>query len=250
MSAYEHDELKMLLASYAIGALPEDEMPVIRDHILTCEECMQEADAFAAAVPALALTVEPMELPTGFADAVLAKVRDQQPAVEPARARRSWSLFPRLAFGGVAIVAAILAGAFLDARGDAQQAKRDLIALEQRVERNEDALAAFVRHDDGWRLEGTTGAVGRMVPTRDGATFAVAGLPAPPQGHVYQLWLLRGACGEQPCAPTSAGVFDVDDGLVVVPVDRSIRNFAGAAVTLEPAGGSEQPTTDPLLASV
>lgn len=250
MTAYEHDELKTMLASYAIGALPEDEMPLIRDHILTCDECMQEADAFAAAVPALALTVEPVELPAGFTDSVLSKIREQQPSEVKVRARRSWSLFPRLAVGGLAIVAALLTGAFLDARGDAEQAQRELVALERTVERNEEVLSSLVRHDDGWRLEGTTGAVGRMVPTQDGATFAAAGLPAPPEGHVYQLWLLRGACGDDPCAPTSAGLFDVDSGLVVVDVDRSVRNFAGAAVTLEPTGGSEQPTTDPLLASV
>lgn len=250
MTAYEHDELKTMLASYSIGALPEDEMPLIRDHILMCEECMQEADAFAAAVPALALTVEPVGLPPGFTDSVLGQIRGDQPAAASVPARRSWSLFPRLAVGSLAIVTALLAGAFLDARGDARQAERELIALEQTVERNEEVLSSLVRHDDGWRLEGATGAVGRMVPTQGGATFAAAGLPVPPEGHVYQLWLLRGACGETPCAPTSAGLFDVDSGLVVVDVDVSVRNFAGAAVTLEPAGGSEQPTTDPLLASV
>lgn len=250
MTAYEHDELKTMLASYAIGALPEEEMPLVRDHILTCEECMSEADAFASTLPALALTAEPAEMPPGFADAVLAKVHDQQPAVTPDRKQRSWSLIGRLAFGGVAIAAAILAGAFLDARNDAREAERSLVALQEKIERNEEALSSFVRQEDAWRLEGSAGAVGRMVPTSGGATFAVAGLPAPPEGHVYQLWLLRGACGRQPCAPTSAGVFDVESGVVLVEVDRSIRNFAGAAVTLEPAGGSEQPTTDPLLASV
>ncbi len=250
MTAYEHDELKTMLASYAIGALPEEEMPLVRDHILTCEECMAEADAFASTLPALALTAAPTDLPPGFADAVLAKVHDQQPVTEPSRQPRSWSLLGRLAFGGLAVAAAILAGAFLDARNDAREAQRSLVALQEKVERNEEALSSFVRQEDAWRLEGSTGAVGRMVPTSDGATFAVAGLPAPPEGHVYQLWLLRGGCGDQPCAPTSAGLFDVDAGVVLVEVDRSIRNFAGAAVTLEPAGGSEQPTTDPLLASV
>lgn len=250
MTAYEHDELKTMLASYAIGALPEEEMPLIRDHILTCEECMEEADAFAATLPALALSVDPAELPSGFTEAVLSKVREDRPAAVPAPERRSRSLFPRLAFGGLALVAALLGGALLEARNDAERAERNLARLEQQVQRNKDVLSNFVRNENGWRLEGAAGAVGRMVPTQDGATFVVAGLPTPPEGHVYQLWLLRGGCGDEPCAPTSAGLFDVEAGLVVVPVERSISNFAGAAVTLEPVGGSEQPTTDPLLASV
>lgn len=248
MTAYEHEELQEMLASYAIGALPEEEMPVVRDHILTCRECMEEADAFAAAVPALALSVQPVDLPPGFTDAVFTKVREQQP-VQVAAPRRSWSLFPRLAIGSLALAAVVLTGALIDARSDAQDAKQRLVALHEQVERNEEVLSTFVRHEDGWRLEGSSGAVGRMVPDADGATFAVAGLPRAPEGHVYQLWLVRGACGDQPCAPTSAGVFDVDGRLALVDVDRSIRNFAGAAVTLEPAGGSEQPTTKPLLAS-
>lgn len=250
MTAYEHDELKTLLAPYALGALPEDEMPLIRDHILTCEECMEEADRFAAALPALAMTVEPAQLPAGFADGVLARIHDDQPQAAPQRAARSWSLWQRLAFGGVALIALLLGGAFIDARNDAHRAERSVVALQQRIERNEDALAAFVRHEDGWRLEGSAGAVGRMVPKQGGVTFAVAGLPQAPDGHVYQLWLLRGGCGDSPCAPTDAGLFDASSGVVVVELDRSITNFAGAAVTLEPVGGSEQPTTEPLLVSV
>jgi hypothetical protein len=249
VTAYDHDELKTMLASYAIGALPEDEMPRIRDHILTCEECMEEADRFAAVAPVLALTTPPDPLPTGFADAVVAKVRAMEPvpATTP-KGRRS--LFPRLVFGATVLAAIVLGGALVDARNDARQAERSLAALEQRVERNEQALSSLVRHDDGWRLEGSGGAVGRMVPNDGGATLAVAGLPSAPEGHIYQLWLLSDSCGDAPCAPTSAGLFEVTSGVVLVEVDRSIGSFAGAAVTLEPAGGSALPTTDPLLASV
>jgi anti-sigma-K factor RskA len=246
MTAYEHEEVKTMVAAYAIGAVPEDEMPAIRDHILSCEVCMAEADAYAITASALALTVAPAPLPVGFADRILEQVRPQQTETTPAK--RSWSLFPRVAFGAVALVAIVLAGGLIDARNDAQEASRRLIALQQQAERNEAALSAFVHSDAGMRLEGSSGAVAQMVPTPDGATLAVAGLPEAPQGHVYQLWLVRGACGDQePCSYVSGALFDVQEGLVVVQVDRSVRNFADAAVTLEPEGGSEGPTTKPLL---
>jgi hypothetical protein len=246
MTAYEHEEVKMMVAAYAIGAVPEEEMPAIRDHILSCGVCMAEADAYAATASALALTVEPAPLPPGFADRVLEQVRP--PQTERVPTKRSWSLFPRVALGALALAAVVLTGGLIDARNDAEAARRRLVALEEQAERNEAALSAFVHSDEGMRLEGSSGAVAQMVPTPAGATLAVAGLPEAPEGHVYQLWLVRGACGDQePCTHESGGLFDVDEGLVVVQVDRSVRNFAGAAVTLEPEGGSEGPTSEPLL---
>jgi hypothetical protein len=74
--------------------------------------------------------------------------------------------------------------------------------------------------------------------TRKAVLYAF-GLPKPPAGKDYQLWVIVGS------APRSAGVFPVDDlgqalfVLAEVPEEAGLGAFA---VTLEPAGGLHEPS--------
>ena len=70
-----------------------------------------------------------------------------------------------------------------------------------------------------------------------------ADLPPPPQGKVYQLWFVT------PSAKISAGLIKPDKsghGFAVVQFPPEAAQLAAAAITLEPEGGSEQPTTPPV----
>ena len=75
------------------------------------------------------------------------------------------------------------------------------------------------------------------------ARSIVKGLEPAPEGKDYQLWLL----GDE--APVSGGTFDAEDGFIVLPTDLDAADFSGAAVSVEPDGGSEGPTTEPFLVS-
>jgi hypothetical protein len=75
--------------------------------------------------------------------------------------------------------------------------------------------------------------------TPDGRRWAVAahGLSAEPAGSDYQVWFL---VGEQ---PLSAGCFNLRDGKPVVSMALAPpANATGAAVSIEPRGGSPRPT--------
>jgi anti-sigma-K factor RskA len=66
-----------------------------------------------------------------------------------------------------------------------------------------------------------------------------ADLPPPPEGKVYQLWFVT------PEAKISAGLINLRSdghGFGVVQVPPNINKIAAAAITLEPEGGSPQPT--------
>lgn len=86
-----------------------------------------------------------------------------------------------------------------------------------------------------------TGEVVAVVNADQGRGALVArGLPQAPEGRTWQAWSLAGA------EVSSAGVFEVgDDGVGLVEFDWPAGADA-VAVSLEPAGGSEQPTTDPV----
>ena len=82
-----------------------------------------------------------------------------------------------------------------------------------------------------------------MVPTKNGALFVAARLPQPPDGRTYQLWALRND------KPLSLGTFGVEEGEAVVRIENPVEGFDAMAVTVEPAGGSEKPSTDPVMRS-
>ncbi|MFL6274956.1 MAG: anti-sigma factor domain-containing protein [Blastocatellia bacterium] len=66
-----------------------------------------------------------------------------------------------------------------------------------------------------------------------------ANLPPVPDGKVYQLWMVT------PDAKISAGLIEPDargHGFVIVDVPPNVSQIQAAAITLEPQGGSPQPT--------
>ena len=65
-----------------------------------------------------------------------------------------------------------------------------------------------------------------------------AKMPAPPEGKAYQLWLVHN--GEA----TSLSVMEGDATSAVEEIPASGNTFA---VTTEPSGGSDQPTSQPIL---
>ncbi len=69
------------------------------------------------------------------------------------------------------------------------------------------------------------------------------GLPPLPSGKVYELWLMA------PGSNRPAGLLPAPSGGRTAPV-LAVGLAAGdrAGVTVEPAGGSAQPTTTPILA--
>ncbi|NNU26124.1 anti-sigma factor [Isoptericola sediminis] len=70
--------------------------------------------------------------------------------------------------------------------------------------------------------------------------FSASDLPDVGAGSTYQLWLVGAEGGV-----TSAGLLDPEDGAV----ERLLQGVdgVGLAVSVEPEGGSQQPTTDPVV---
>jgi len=79
---------------------------------------------------------------------------------------------------------------------------------------------------------------------RDKKWVVTADLPQPPEGKAYQLWFVTAG------APVSAGMIRPDDtghGFLVTDVPSGVQTVVAAAITLEPSGGSPQPTM-PIIA--
>jgi anti-sigma-K factor RskA len=236
-----HDELKSLIAPYVLGAVSTDEEREVRSHIMSCDDCMREAESLSPVASALALAVDEAPVPSGFADAIVAKVQSERPAPTgaPVTVVDRWFRW-RKVLAGVAAVSVLTTVVLASA----------LIAQRGQVQRYESAVPPLV-HGEGIRLEGAGGAVARMVPTADGATLFATGLDEAPDRHTYQLWLME--CDDpddiETCEPTSAGTFDVSGGIAVLETGASIEGYDRAAVTVEPDGGSRGPTSLPVIDS-
>lgn len=224
-----HAEIRSLLAAYVMDAVPADEVPAIRAHIISCEECFEEADSYAESLAALAASTDPVTVPAGFADRVVSAAMGES---EPSRAKLARPPWFRRAVlrSGAALAAAVLVVTSFT-----------LASSIQRQRQYERIVTSLVRNDGAFRLRGPGGAAAVVVPGDGSTTLVVMNLGDAPEGSDYQLWLMKDGVA------TPSETFDVSGSIVIVDSEQSLDRFDGAAITVEPDGGSSQPTTEPVL---
>lgn len=230
-----------LTGAYALNALSPTESARFEDHLADCDSCVQEVRGFAetsARLAAATAQTPPAELRARVLEEV-ARTRQLAPAPErlpEPRARRAWPWMLGLALA--ACVAAIVAlGAVVLDQG---RQVDELHANEQRI-------AAVISAPDAVStsaepMEGVSVTVVSSEALGD-LVFSAHGLEDLHEED-YQLWLTR-----DDGSVYSAGVLSVDEAGFVLPVlAEPEEGTEGVAVTVEPEGGSDQPTSDPVMA--
>ncbi|MGC5629177.1 anti-sigma factor domain-containing protein [Georgenia sp. Z1344] len=153
------------------------------------------------------------------------------PRDELAEARRRRRL-PRVLVAAAAAVALVVTGAIAVQQYRRAEEARDEIAAIHDLLASPGSELVVAEVAGG----GTAGAV-----VADGeAVFVAAGLPELDDDRDYQLWVID-AAGAQ-----SAGVLTSDDGRARTEVP-AVDDGDTLGVTVEPAGGSDAPTTDPIV---
>jgi anti-sigma-K factor RskA len=247
MSAAGRYDPHTLAGAYALDAIDDDlDRRRFEDHLSTCEECAQEVSGFAETVARLGEAVAAPP-PPGMRAAVMAeigRVRQLPPAVDSApdrgrltrTGRARW--WPRAAAGLAAVgVAATVVVATVAVRTQDEL---------ERVRAGDRQVVAVLAAPDARTVSTTAGrdTTGTAVVSRsqDRLVFVSSGLDALPSSRTYQLWRIA------PEGIRSAGLLRPDSSGQVAPV---IVDTGGGVeqlgVTIEPAGGSEQPTTQPML---
>ena len=80
--------------------------------------------------------------------------------------------------------------------------------------------------------------------SEDAAVVKMNGVPAPPEGKVYQMWLIP----KDGSAPVSQGLMDAE-ALSKPAVVHGISSAAALGITVEPVGGSQSPTLPTVAAA-
>jgi anti-sigma-K factor RskA len=258
-------DIHTLSGAYALDALDGDEAVAFERHLESCAPCRDEVRSLRETLPALAEdSAEPA--PDRLRTDVLAGITsvrplppvvraedttapstpsadpgtvDDAPADDLAAARdRRPRRTARWLAAAAAVLALVAGGAVLRAvdLGRQLDSASATAAQVSTVLTAPDATTATAPVAVGGRAAVVTS------DTLGQAVLVTDGLPPAPAGRTYQVWYL-GADGS---AASAGFVPDSATGAVLLTGDP--RRASGVGITVEPAGGSTQPTTTPVVA--
>lgn len=242
-------DLHHLAAAYALDALDPEERRRFEAHYPTCEICSDEVRDHRETAALLAAPTATAPSPD-LRDRVLAEIaRTRQIApqvpdrvVDLADRRRSRTgmSWPSALLGAAAALLIAVIGVVALRGGPAEVPDADLVALLSAPDATVSALAGGAGSDDAG--SGTVSVVWSV----ERGTVAVVGdgLAALDADETYALWALDEAGNAAPSLlfdPDGDGTATVVGELAVGPDDGEP---SGWGVTIEPAGGSPQPTGD------
>ena len=245
------DSLHALSGAYVVDALDDAERSAFERHLAQCPDCQQEVASLREAT-ALMADDAALTPPPGLRDSVLSGIKNIRPIppeaagpaedgsshedgtavapVLPMRPRR------RRIAALVAVAAAILA----IAGGVVFQPWQDDSSRQSRISAADQVLAAAdVKHvsidfDDGSK------ATVFHSPSERRAVLVTDNMAAPPPGKAFELWLQ-----DESGAMTPAGLMkNPGDNKVLLKGDAA--EATGVGITVEPEGGSKQPTSEPI----
>ena len=225
----EHRRWRAELAAYLLGALEPNETADLERHLAGCDRCRDELDWLRPAIDLLPESTTQLEPPPALRARLLAEVRSDAAelgagvAAKPgaAAARKRWRrgawLRPATALAALALVAAAVAGYALNG-GDS-------------------GPATTTFHGQG---AGSLRAA--LERSGDSGTLKLTGLRQAPASHVYQAWVQQG----RRIKPIS--LFDArHNGTASVSLEHQLDGAKAVMVTVEPRGGSRQPTSPTIV---
>lgn len=230
----DREKFEDLKAAYVLRALTEDERRELEEYLADHPEHRTEVEDLASLANLIALSPaehEPSpELRKNIMRVVESEATTSQTSEPSALARlREFVTFRKLALGAVAILAVallswnvLLQSEVSQLQGQLQQQERQTFAL-QGTGNASSAQAEVVTLDRG-----------RSV-------LLTENMPSVPADRTFQIWVIKDG------TPVSAGTFKPDSGTSAAAIEASLSGAEAVAITVEPAGGSDQPTSDPML---
>ena len=213
-----------LIEAAAFGYAMDAEQQLVAEHLASCAVCTEAmADARLAAA-ALPLSVEEMDVPESVWAGIEQRIGTQPepvpaPLVSPAKASTPFKV--HWAAAAVLALLTLAAGIVLGR------------SVFETAPNTSSTDVAFT--DPQMQATGSV----KYEPGQGVILLELQDMPAPPEGEVYQVWMIEGE------SPVSMGVFDPSSARFAMAGNP--EDFDVLAITLEPGPtGSEQPTSAPL----
>ena len=222
------EELRDEYGAYSLGIAEDPERAGIAEHLArNCPECLSGVRSAMATVMAVSATVPLVDPPKHLRNRVIGMVERER--------KRPFFGFV-LPWAVSAAMMIILLGVVISTR----QPNPDTAKLEQALAILNDPAAREVTF--GETAQPSRGRL--FVSGRKGVVLIASNLPMIGANKTFQLWVIP-AKGN----PVPSGTFrgDTNSTAVYVRPGPVQTDAAALAVTVEPAGGSPQPTTTPFL---
>jgi anti-sigma-K factor RskA len=243
-----NESVHTLSGAYVVDALDDDERQAFEEHLPGCHDCQAEVASLreAAALMADDAALTP---PPSLRASVLAGISTVRPlppetttespadethgdaVVVPLRHRRRFRLATLAA--AAAVLAIVGFGAVVQPWQD-QNPPIAAISPADRVLAADDATHSSINFDDGSKAT-----VVRSL-SEGRAVLVTQDMAAPPKGKTYELWLQDKTGHMAPAGLMSSP----GDNKVLLRGDAT--KATGVGITVEPAGGSPQPTSNPV----
>jgi anti-sigma factor RsiW len=208
------------VAPYALDALDEHDEHEFEEHLASCERCREDLAGLREAAAGLAYGAAGPAPPPELKLQILDRARAERPNVIPLPQRRRWAA-PVAAAAALAAAFALGIGVWATTRPASGDAFSTVLAK------------------PGAKLMPMDGK-GALAVAPDGSAAVALTLPSAPSGKTYEAWVMHNGTAEP------AGLFSRS---AVVKIDRPVKRGSVVAVTLERAGGVDQPTGSPLAAT-
>ena len=233
-----HERFDELKDAYVLGALPEQERRELEEYLAAHPERQAEIDELGNVASLLALSPPEQEPPPELRRSVMDVVEAE--AQRPPARSRSWLAGVRellsvryLALGAAALLVIGLFSWNMLLQGQVQDLQGQVASLQDSQESRMVALAG-------------TGAAQRaraeVILLEDHKAVLMAeDMPSVPENKTYQIWVIEGD------DPQPSGLFEPDGETVAAVVEKPLDEDDVIAITIEPDGGSQQPTTKPVL---
>ena len=219
------------LAAFVLGALDARETSAIGSHLVSCTSCSDEVRALSETTSAIAATAA-RDTPPGLRATIVERARRESRGARRAGTSAIFQMLRRPVPVAVPLALAVLlvvsVAGFVAARRDA------------------DRYAAAVAQVVGARVVALgptgelTGGRGSLVLPPDATPYLILDLPDAPQGKTWEAWVIRGATA------VPAGIIDAR-GVSTLPLAAPLVPGDTVAITLEPSGGRDRPSGNPVL---
>ena len=227
-------DLHTLSGAFAMDALSPQEAAQFQTHLEQCQACQDEVRELQEATATLGAS-EAQAPPAALKARVMAAA-DQQPQLPPkvtsiatARSSRRWT--SRTVAAAAAMVLAVTGGFVVNDMLQDDGRQSVMASTVAQVFDAPDASTATVETGKGELAVATSKSLGRMA-------VDTHGLQPLGSKQVYQMWAIQDG------TPTSAGlVDDIKAGKAMAMPSEGTT----VAITIEPAGGSRLPTTEPII---
>jgi len=249
MNGMDQERFEDLKDSYVLGALPEEERLEFERYLLAHPDLQAEMEELSTVAGLLALSVPELEPPPELREKVMHTVEAE--AVPPAEgappraSRRSWlaGMWDAVGLRDLALVAAAVLAVGLFSWGMLLQGEvRDLQGRVQSLQSQPQDRPQGPQMIALGGAGAEQGVRAELITLKgDRAVLVAENMPSAPEGKTYQIWVIKGD------TPQPSGLFEPRGDSVAAVLENPVEGADVVAVTVEPEGGSKEPTTDPML---